>query len=211
MKRSRVLALCSSRPSSHRIREECDHRSVAADRRDPEEAAAKNRAAGKIVADFLADPKSSKRCFHASLLQAEAEAGSGDGITGQNPTAGQEIEALIAHGNSDEWLGSLHLKTRAIDCARDAEKLSRGDCWRDWCGRDRASPGNGKARLFGRGLAVARLAPLRGRRPSPFAGANTPWPLSMRIPSRESISLFSVPAQGRRNNSRRSPGAQARL
>ena len=53
-------------------------------------------------------------------------------------------------------------KARAIDCARDDEKISRRDRRRDWRGRDRAAAGDGAARISGGGSAAAGFAAIGG-------------------------------------------------
>ena len=64
-------------------------------------AAAKDRVDGKIGANLLANLKSAQRGLHAAFLRAQAKAGSGDGITGQDAIVADEVETLFAHGDSD--------------------------------------------------------------------------------------------------------------
>ena len=78
-------------------------------------------------------------------------------ITGQQILARKQIESLIAHGDSNDWFGRLHLKGRAIDCARDAWKISRRNHGRDRRGWNRTAPCHGTAGFARGGLAAPRL------------------------------------------------------
>ena len=89
-------------------------------------------------------------------------------------------------------------QARAINCARDAQKVSRRDRRRDWRSRNRAAPRHGTARFSGSRLAAAGLAAFRWEKAWSFADRICQSRRSSKIPSRASTSPFSAPAPGRR-------------
>ena len=81
------------------------------------DAAAKHRAARRVAANLFADLEFAERGFHAAFFRAQAVARGRDRITGEDAFAGKKLETLVADGNPNGALGSLHLGRRTIECA----------------------------------------------------------------------------------------------